>query len=173
MENRNALLRRAVDEATRLVDGVRPDQLQGATPCEEFTVQQLIDHMVEGAASMASGISGASASPASWKDAGQLLVAAVERPGALDGNITLPWGEFPGSVVLDQAVMETSTHAADLAKATGQAIDDVEAYDDLLEVAKSVITDEWRQPGVFGPEQKAPAGATSVDRLLALAGRKV
>jgi uncharacterized protein (TIGR03086 family) len=173
MDNKTALLRRAVDETTRLVDGIRPDQLQGATLCEEFTVQQLLDHLVEGTSAFAAGITGDSASPASWKDAGQLLVAAVERPGALDGTVTLPWGAFPGDVVLDQAIMETFTHAADLANATGQTIDDAAAYDDAFEVAKGVITDEWRQPGVFGPEQPAKPGASSVDRLLALAGRKV
>lgn len=170
---KTALLRRAVDETTRLVDGIRPAQLQGATLCEEFTVQQLIDHLVEGTAAFASGISGDGGSPTSWKDAGQLLVAAVERPGALDGTITLPWGEFPGAVVLDQAIVETFTHAADIAKATGQEIDDAVAYDGALDVATNVITEEWRQPGVFGPEQTAPAGASSVDRLLAFAGRKL
>ena len=39
------LLRRAVDETTRLIDGVRPDQLAAPTPCEAFTVQQLIEHL--------------------------------------------------------------------------------------------------------------------------------
>src|SRR6186997_2486953 len=42
------LLQRSVDEAGRLVDGVKTDQLDNATPCSEWTVRDLINHVTGG-----------------------------------------------------------------------------------------------------------------------------
>ena len=65
------------------------------------------------------------------------------------------------------------THAVDIAKATGQTIDDDEILATALEVGRQLITDDFRAPGVFDPEQSAPPNASAADRLLAFAGRKV
>ena len=49
--------------------------------------------------------------------------------------------------------------------------------EDLLafcrEVVESVPEDELRRPGLFGPAQPVPDGATPTDRLMAYAGRPV
>ena len=39
---------RALDEAARLVDGVRPDQMGLPTPCSDWGVRALITHLVAG-----------------------------------------------------------------------------------------------------------------------------
>lgn len=41
-----SLYRAATDRAMTVVDAVRTDQLGSPTPCTEWTVQQLIDHLV-------------------------------------------------------------------------------------------------------------------------------
>ena len=43
-----ALYRAATDRAVAVADAVRPDQLRFPTPCTEWTVQQVIDHLVGG-----------------------------------------------------------------------------------------------------------------------------
>ena len=158
------LLRRAVDDTARIIDGVRPDQLGSPTPCPDFTVEQLIAHLVEGAA----GFNGGDASP-TWREAGARVVETVSAPGYLESTVTLPWGEYPGTVVLQQALGEMAIHTADLAHATGQALGDDAVYERVF----GVVTDEWRVPQVLEPAQPYADDAPLVERVLAFAGRKI
>ena len=165
-----ALLRRAVDDASRLIDGVREDQLDLPTPCPDFTVGQLIAHLAEGMEMFAAASDGSApeAEPA-WKSAGDHVVAAFERPGALDGTTELPYGEFPSVVCLQQAIGETAIHASDIARATGQSLGD----DDVYESVFRVITPDGRVENVLGPELPCPDGASLLDRVQAFAGRAI
>ena len=158
------LLRRAVDDAARIIDGVRPDQLGSSTPCPDFTVEQLIAHLMEGA----SGFSGGPAA-SSWREAGTRMVETVSAPGYLESTVTLPWGEYPGVVVLQQALGETAIHAADLAHATGQSLGDDAVYERVF----GVVTEDWRVPPVLEAAQPCPDDAPLVERVLAFAGRKI
>ena len=99
------LLRRAVDETTRIIDGVQPDQLGLPTSCPDFTVGQLIPHVAEGMEMFAAAADGTQpeAEP-EWKAAADHVVTAFSRSGVLDGTIELPYGEFPAVVCLQQAI---------------------------------------------------------------------
>lgn len=164
------LLRRAVDDASRIIDGVKADQLGLPTSCPDFTVQQLIAHVAEGMEMFAAASDGGSpeAEP-EWKAAGDHVVTAFSRPGALDGTIELPYGELPATVCLQQAIGETAIHASDIARATGQPLAD----DDVYESVFRVVTQDWRMENVLGPELPAPAGASLLDRVQAFAGRAI
>jgi hypothetical protein len=76
-------------------------------------------------------------------------------------------------LALNIAVFDVTTHACDLAKATGQTVDDQELLKVALETGKQMVGPEYRQPGVLGPELQAPKGASTADQLLAFAGRAV
>ncbi len=161
-------LRRAVDDATRILDGIRPDQLAGPTPCEDFTVQQLVTHVTEGAEMRATHLDGGGpTSEQTWGAVSKRLVTAGETAGA--DPVTLPYGEFPRAVVIQQAYGEILIHAADLARSTGQSIGD----DALYERVFDVITDVWRVDGVLGPARPCADDAPLADRVLAFAGRKI
>jgi uncharacterized protein (TIGR03086 family) len=164
------LLRRAVDDASRIIDGVQADQLDLPTPCPDFTVGQLVAHLAEGMEMFAAASDGSQpAAEPEWKTAGDHVVAAFSRPGALDGNIALPYGEFPAVVGLQQALGETAIHTTDIARATGQALGD----DDVYESVFRVVTSDWRVESVLGPEVPCPAGAPLLDRVQAFAGRAI
>lgn len=185
-----AMLQRSVDTTKQLVDHTTPEQLGNATPCADWTVRDLINHVAGGATMFA-----ISAEQGSVPDdelaqvmAGDNLgddykgafdaattraLAAFEQPGVLDKVVKLPFGEMPAGVALNIAVFDVTTHAVDLARATGQRIDDTQLLDDALSMGKQMIGPEMRQPGVFDAEQPAPDGASSEDRLLAFAGRRV
>ena len=79
--------------------------------------------------------------------------AAFGGEGALEKIVKLPFGEMPAGVALNIAVMDVMTHAVDIAKATGQTIDDDELLDTALTVGRQLITDDFRTPGMFDPEQ--------------------
>jgi len=157
-------LRRAADDAARLIDGVKPDQLGLPTPCPDFTVEQLIAHLVEGAA----GFSGGEVA-STWSEAADRMVATISAPGYLESTVTLPYGEYPGNVVLQHALGETAIHAADIARATGQSIGDADIYERVFDV----VTDDWRAPQVLEPAQPCADDAPLADRVLAFAGRKI
>jgi uncharacterized protein (TIGR03086 family) len=184
-----ATLERVVGEMTALVDGVRPEQLREKTPCAEWTVRDLINHVTGGATMFA-----VSAEQGSVPDdlVGQLMggdnlgddfqgafhaatdrvTAAFRQPGVLDKTVTLPFGEMPAPIALSIAVFDVATHAADLAKATGQPMPADEVLEEALALGKQLISPEMRQPGVFDAEQPADDSAPAADRLLAFAGRR-
>jgi len=80
---------------------------------------------------------------------------------------------MPAGIALNIAVFDVTTHAADLAKATGQSIDDVDLLETALEVGKQIVGPDFRQPGVLHDEQQAANNASPLDKLLAFAGRQV
>jgi uncharacterized protein (TIGR03086 family) len=164
-----ALLRRAVDDATRIINGIKTDQRDDPTPCEELSVGQLVDHLVSGLDDFSVRLDGGAPSEPAWSAVGPRLASAFEAPGALDGDLELAYGTFPRTTVLHHALGEVAIHTADLARATGQAIGDDEVYERALKV----VGPEWRVEGVLGPELPCAADAPVADRLLAFAGRKI
>jgi uncharacterized protein (TIGR03086 family) len=108
-----------------------------------------------------------------WEKASSRAVAAFDAPGALDKMVKLPFGEMPAAVALNIAVFDVLTHAADIATATKQSLNDTELIETALEVGHQMIGPDLRVPGVFDQEQPAPEGASPTVRLLAFAGRKV
>jgi uncharacterized protein (TIGR03086 family) len=183
------MLQRAVDEAGRIVDTVSPDQLDNSTPCSEWTVRDLINHITGGATMFAISAEQGSVPDeemarimgdnlgtdykGAFHTATARAMAAFQQPGVLEKVVKLPFGEMPAGIALNVAVFDVATHAVDLARATGQKIDDTELLDAALAQGKEMIGPELRQPGLFDAEQPAPSGASADDKLLAFAGRRV
>jgi uncharacterized protein (TIGR03086 family) len=163
------LLGRSLDDATRIIDGIRPDQLDGTTPSPDFTVQQLVDHLAEGHEMFVGALGGEASEDHSWSSVAKRLLTAAQGPGAPDDTVALPYGDFRRSVVIGQALGETAIHAADLARATGQSLGDDAVYERVFDV----VTDDWRVEGVLGPALPCDDSAPLADRVLAFAGRKV
>ena len=184
-----ALLEQVVGEMGRLVDGVRPEQLGDKTPCAEWTVRDLINHVTGGATMFAmSAESGAVPDEVigqllggdnlgddvqgSFHAAADRATNAFRQPGVLDKTVKLPFGEMPAGVAINIAVFDVATHAADLARATGQPMPPDELLETALEMGKQMISPDFRQPGIFDAEQSVDDGAPVGDRLLAFAGRR-
>ncbi len=183
------LLQRVVDETTRIVDNVKPDQLGNGTPCTEWSVRDVVNHITGGATMFA-----ISAEQGSVPDdqVGQLLggdnlgndfkgawgIAAKRAMGAFDGldlskEVTLPFGVMPAGVALNIAIFDVATHAVDIASSTGQDIADTDLLETALEFGQQMIGQELRDAGLFAAEQPCPADAPVTDRLFAFSGRKV
>lgn len=169
-----------------IVRNVKPDQLANPTPCTEFDVRKLINHLLfwgpslnGAAAKHAVPPPAASESDVDLADAGtaalerhvEATVAAWEKPAAWEGMTTMGDTELPGELVGGMVVGELVVHGWDLARATGQR---PEWDEELLtylhgEVARSA--ELGRSMGIYGPEVEVPAEASILDRVLALSGR--
>jgi uncharacterized protein (TIGR03086 family) len=172
-------LDRTFAHAHDVVAGVRPDHYDVKTPCAEWNVRDLLEHMigvVEGLGAAASGKAPApfslGADPAAqFRSAASSAMAGWRTPGVLDRIIDAGPGPMPGRALASINLLDTATHTWDLATATGQPSrlpDDIAAA--ALEASHVIVTEELR-PGRFAPEVPTPAGSTATDTLVAFLGR--
>jgi uncharacterized protein (TIGR03086 family) len=163
----------AVKVTEGIVAGVRPEQANLPTPCPDFDVTQLRDHLVGYATNFADKATGVTPEadptsvtagddpPAAYREASGRLLEGY-RSGAKD-NAT------PVGVVL----METITHGWDLATATGQGTpysDEVVAT--ALDACRGMLSPQYRGAGMpFGDEVEVPGTAPALDRLVGFMGR--
>ena len=180
-------LERALGSTLTVLGTVRPDQLGAPTPCASWDVRALVNHFIGAARWWAATIAengevgeadyAAGDFVAAYEESIRIVVAAFEAEGALEKTVRLPFGDFPGTVVLSLATMEQFTHGWDLARAIGHPTDlDPELATELLGQARLAIVDEYRGAdgeALFGPVREAPAGAGPADRLAAFLGRSV
>ncbi|MGZ4806111.1 MAG: TIGR03086 family metal-binding protein [Ilumatobacteraceae bacterium] len=125
----------AVRIAEPVIAGVRPDQLGLSSPCVEFTVNELLDHLVfvlhrvaklcrgdEAFApgSLADGAVQHTDWAADWVAAAAEVEAASADDAVLERTVVLPWATMTGAEMLATYVSEITTHTWDLARATGQ-----------------------------------------------------
>ncbi len=180
-------LETAIASTRSVLAGVSADQLHATTPCAQWDVSALINHIVGGQRFFATAIRGQQPSGEEHDDAtgdyrtafdaaAAECVVAFGEDGAMERTVTLPFGDMPGSAWFGLATIDTFTHGWDLAKATGQDTDLApELATQLLAQARRSISPQFRSEdgAVFGLEQTAPDGASPADQLAAFLGRTV
>ncbi|MEU7907890.1 TIGR03086 family metal-binding protein [Actinoplanes sp. NPDC049118] len=163
-----------VERTGRLISGIAPDQWTEPTPCAEWDVRALVDHVVAGNALFTASLSGQGGKPDGYVDSAERMLAAFRAPGALDKVVEVPFGRVPGMVALHLRIADVVVHGWDIARATGQRAD---YPDDVVEQAlafslaalPAVRSD--RSP--FAPPQPVDDDAPVLERLAACLGRKV
>jgi uncharacterized protein (TIGR03086 family) len=177
-------LDRAVAATAPVIDAVDVEQLALPSPCASWTVGDIINHIVDAQGFFAGAVGGEVAAVDATADPHGAFhaVTAASRSafaaeGAMERTVTMPFGEMPGSAVVNLAAGDLFVHGWDIARATGQSTDlDAELAERLLANARGMLPPEARGPdgeAAFGPEQQAPAGACAADRLAAFMGRTV
>lgn len=173
----------AKDEA--LISGVRSDQWGGPTPCPEYDVRTLVNHIVGGLqmfeAAANERVFDGDAAAFTTSDPGRDFrmsaagVVAGWRAGGVDRAIRLFGLELPGETVLAMTLMEYLTHGCDLALATGQGVPFSEAELQLtLERARATLHDQFRGPGKsFGDVVDVPEDAPVLHQFLGFMGRRL
>ena len=175
------LMARAAAPLLEIVHNLKPADLDARTPCTDWDVRALVDHLLtwgpslEGAARK-EAVPPAETIPEDRTDAltAQLTrtVEAWSRPDAWAGTTHMGGPtELPAALVGGMVVGEMVVHGWDLARATGQHPtwdDDLLAYL-YEETAKSA--EQGRELGVYGSEVAVSASASLLDRTLALTGR--
>lgn len=167
-------------ELGRVIGGIRDDQLDNATPCTDFTVNGILDHMLGGAVTFAAAFRGVAPRAAPTEGdkralvgaALQDLVAAMRTPGALERTIAAPFGDAPGDTFARFVVLDGLVHGWDLATATGQTYDPPDTVVTAVTAFAHVAVPPLRNGETFArSEAPAPPNATLIERLVAFTGR--
>jgi uncharacterized protein (TIGR03086 family) len=187
--DRRPALYAAYGQAAEIVAGVRPNQLSAPTPCPDFDVSALIDHLVGAGHRTAALGRGETPTPDEFphielSDASQQLGQArtqAEEAWSDDerllATVTMPWGEtYTGATLVDMYLAELAAHAWDLASATGQ-VDrlDIDLATTALDGARAMLKPEYRnvmgKGNPYGTEVEAPNNGTAWERFAAFMGR--
>lgn len=184
------LLERAFASTAAVLANVDADQLDDPTPCASWKVRDLLNHVVGGTYSFATiaetgGPPSGDAPPdfstgdfnATFEEGAARAVAAFRAAGAMEKQMTLPFGQLPGAVFVNIAATDSFAHGWDLARATGQSTDlDPDLARQLLENARGFLPDAMRGAdgqAPFGPRVEVPATAPPADQLAGFLGRQV
>lgn len=164
--------------ANRLVAGVG-DKWDASTPCTEWNVRELVNHMAGTTKAMTASASRSQPGEGddhlgddpvgSFAAAAAGASAAWRADGALDGNVQIPF-EMPAAVALSINVLDLGTHVWDLATATGQDHGlSAEAVAAIDQANRMVVSDEVRSGGGFGEDLGNKDDALA--NMLAFVGR--
>jgi uncharacterized protein (TIGR03086 family) len=180
------LHQRAMDRFGANVLQVRDDQWERPTPCADWDVRALVNHVVnenrwtppliEGQTMVDVGdrfdgdlLGGAP--KLAWEESAQEATAAVHGDGALDRTVHLSFGDVPGREYVWQLFADILVHGWDLAKGIGA---DDRLDRDLVETCAqwfAEVEDAYRSAGAIGPRPDVPDHADAQTRLLAAFGR--
>jgi len=177
-------LGRAFAAVGELITKVRPEQWSAPTPCPDWTVRRLVDHLIGMNRVFAALLSDEPPpQPAAdhidddpvgaYRDSAAMLQSAFEQPGVLERTYRGPLGAATGAERLQIRLYDLLAHGWDLAQATRQP---VELPDDVAEQSLAFVRiqlTEKARPGRFGPAQMVADHASAIERLVAFLGRPV
>jgi uncharacterized protein (TIGR03086 family) len=176
----------AADASSRVAGNVRPGQFGEPTPCAEWDVRTLLNHLILWTSySLERRAHGESVVPelmekdfaaepafaAGYRSQLDRALAAWAEPAVWDQELNVMGSATPASDVAALIVAEMVLHGWDLAVATGQAypVDDTAATAALTAVEANA--DLFRQYKGFGEPVSVAPDAPVLDKTLALSGR--
>jgi len=165
----------AARAAAAMARSVGPDQMRLPTPCSEWDVAALLEHMAGGPGylmgALGVGQGGAHAWPAA--EAIDEVMARLAEPGTLERRCISPagfeWsvGEAAAGTAMDQLI-----HTWDLAVSVGaDRTLHPEATAAVVAMFLPQMPEVGRQAGFVGPAVDVPADASAQDVLLGAMGR--
>jgi uncharacterized protein (TIGR03086 family) len=177
----------ALASTRRYVAGIRADQWHQPTPCEGWTVRELLNHIVSGNYWAAELATGRTIEEVGDRLDGDVLdddpldayvvsagaaSAAFRAPGAMEAPCAVSYGPVPGSVYAGHRFLDVLIHGWDLAVATGQPD---ELAPELVEACWAVVEpqlDLLVGSGMFGTDHDVEAGTDRQTQLLGVLGRQ-
>lgn len=178
------LLGMARERAIPVVRGISDATLSAPTPCAEYDVKALVNHLfqvivqfqrlaVKEASDFGETPDRVAEGP-EWRERlvgeADRLVTVWSAPGAEEG--TTGGMNMPARLVGSMALLDLTVHVWDLARATGQEYPGAdEAVVAELAGAVDELAPTARKMGVFGEPVPEAEGASAFERLLARTGR--
>jgi uncharacterized protein (TIGR03086 family) len=174
-------------EFDRRVRAVRPEQWHNPTPCAEWDVRALVNHLVteqlwapllldgatiEDVGDRFAGDQLGDDPVAAWASAAAAAREAFAAPGALRRSVELSYGRRPAEGYCQEMTMDLTVHAWDLARGINA---DERLDGELVSNVLAFIEPQVEQlagSGLFAPPVAVSDDACVQTRLLALLGRR-
>jgi uncharacterized protein (TIGR03086 family) len=162
-----------------VLHGIAKDDESKQTPCREFDVAKLTDHLMNSITTIG-GVAGAEFPQRDRDDSVERQVVLGARPAldawhqrGLEGTVPFGQGEAPAAMMVGVLSIEFLVHAWDYAAATGREVTaPASLCDYVLGLAHNIITPAGRTSVGFDDPIEVPADAGALDRLIAYTGRR-
>jgi uncharacterized protein (TIGR03086 family) len=162
-----------------VLHGIAADDLHKQTPCRDFDVAALTDHLMNSITTI--GAMAGAEFPERDRDdpveqqvvlAARTALDAWHRRG-LDGTVPFGGNEAPAGVMVGVLSLEFLVHAWDYATAVGREVTAPDSLSDyVLGTARKIITPQGRTTAGFDDPVELPDSASALDRLIAFTGRR-
>ncbi len=177
----------AIGELHREVAALDDSELDTVTNCEPWTVRRLASHALNNQLLWAGLVTGEET--VTFEDTvgavaydGDLAAYADEvterslamwsTPGVLTALHATPFGELPGSVVINFPTIDALCHAWDLSASLGRPLEfPPESIPSVTAVVEATCTDAVRALGLIKEVAPFAPEASATERLMAQAGR--
>ena len=182
------LLAAAEQALSKVVAGLGADETEVVSNCPPWTVRRLASHALKNQLFWAGLVTGqelmaqeeamaavpydGDLAPISASVADQ-VIELWHTDGVLEAHHVTPFGELPGAVVVNFALIDAAAHAWDLSASLGRPIEfPAEWIPGLTGVVELTCTEHSVEIGLIKPPTDPPADATDTQRLMAAAGRQ-
>ncbi|MER7015501.1 TIGR03086 family metal-binding protein [Saccharopolyspora sp. NPDC000359] len=178
--------RTAMAEFDTRVQQIEASQWDNPTPCTEWNVRDLLNHLVSEQLWAPWLLDGATLDEVgdrfdgdvlgsdpvgAWDEAAAAARRAWDAPGATEGEVHVTGGVIPAVDYGWQMTTDLAVHAWDLARGIGA---DERLDPELVAELHTVLAPQvpaWQGMGIFAAPREVPPGADEQTRLLALLGR--
>ena len=184
--NLQAELAAGAPEAARVVAGVRDDQLTAVTPCRDWDLHALLNHMILWTAYSAERRARDEPLPddlmtrdfaaepgyaAAYETQLGRAVAAWSDPAAWERELNVMGSPTPAADVGAMLLAEMVLHGWDIAKASGQEYACPEPVAAAVLATVEANAELFRKYDGFADPVAVPESASAFDRALAMSGR--
>lgn len=161
-----------------VLHSIASDDLSRRTPCTEFDVAGLTEHLM-GSITSIGGMVGAELPKPDHSDSVERQIISAARPAldawhrhGLDGSVSFGKGEMPAIGACGILSIEFLVHAWDYANAVGHDVAAPESLSEyVLGLAHNIIKPEFRGGAGFADPVEVPTDASALDQLIAFTGR--
>jgi uncharacterized protein (TIGR03086 family) len=178
----------ATQTMTEIIDQVKDEQWDKPTPDTQWTVRDLVAHIVEGVLWVPDLLAGKTIAEVGnkysgnvlgddpktvWHEAARSAEAAVRKFEEPDQPVHLSYGDYPARTYLQHQTIDLTIHAWDLARSIGAK---EELPGELVEAVWQWFepqAQQWRDAGILAQPVPVPDDTPVQVRILALSGREV
>lgn len=178
--------RRALASTGALVEATEDHDLGLPTPCEDWDVRSLLDHVIGGNRLFAAAATQADPDwrrraadhvggdhRRAYRDSCEAVTAAFEADGVPAASFELPFGVLPGYMAIAIHFVDVLVHGWDLAVAIGREPRlDAELCLEALRIAESYPEETWGDPRFFAARVEPRPDMAAQERLVAFLGRR-